>query len=342
MSVSNTTHAAGADFLAAHWTAAFEDFLRHAGDILTDSGSANAYVVTCNNVITALSAGQVVKFVVGAANTGSSTLRFKNSASLDETDNMLWEDGTKLRRGELPAGAICIAVFDGSDWRVKSVFVNRWRSLVNNLKAARIAYERLITTAETGGSAGTPNFNHYLGELEMSNSSAEDLVYAGWSSGFDENASADLGPIAGTSEPFSVAFSFRLSRSQSSYDEGFCGFRSAYDCPGSTDTAHHAGFIMDGTDLYASVGNGTSQTKSSLLSYPNGITEYSVFKVEFDGTDWKFYIDDMDTAVATLTTTKPTISSLAKVFVGIDSNNQNSRDIWVKKQVIFEAGFKTT
>lgn len=334
MSLVSAVVVAGNDALAAEPNALREDILRHAGDVLTDTGAANAYVVTCDNQITALSAGQMAKFVVANGNTGPSTLRFKNTLSLDETDSILWEDGTEMKRGEMPAGSVAITIFDGTNWRIKSVKKNAFRTSIDNLKSSEIVID--YKTSEMTKASSSANLNHYefIGESKMNTSSSDDLM----------SVSRNLTQFGGTSIvmdstgiPFSISNAWR--NGNTAYTQGFFGFRSAIDCPGATDTAHHAGFIMDGTSLYASVGSGAAQTKSADLGYSAGISEYQTYKVEYDGTDWNFYIDDMDTPVATLTTNKPTINSLTKMFLAIDSNNGASQTIYHKNIFTFTSQF---
>lgn len=116
MTVVSVTKAAGDTVTAAERNALREDILREAGDTLTDSGAANAYIVTCDNQITSLTAGQVVKMIITNLNTGASTLRFKNSLALDETDNIYLPDLSIVRAGDLPASGTALLIFDGTQW----------------------------------------------------------------------------------------------------------------------------------------------------------------------------------------------------------------------------------
>lgn len=113
MTLNSSVVAAGDTITAAERNAMRLDILRHAGDLLTDSGSANAYVVTCDDQITSLQDGQIIKFNASAANTGASTLRFKNSLALDETHTIRRIDGsTDLLYGDITAGEVVI-IYDG-------------------------------------------------------------------------------------------------------------------------------------------------------------------------------------------------------------------------------------
>jgi len=336
MAIASVTKASGDTVGASERNALREDILRHAGDILTDTGVANAYIVTCDNQITALSAGQAVKVLVANANTQvGATLRFKNSLALDNTSAIKCIDGTDPRPDEIPAGSVLTLVYTGTVWTIQSINSARFRDLVKNLKSTTYVQEKIITTGDTGGSATDYNVTHYQGEISMNNSSAEDLVYVAFESGRNEDTNAAIGPVAGATQAFSVTGSFRLDRAYANYDMGFFGYKANIDAPGATDVTHHAGFIMNGSTLYASVGNGSTQSKVAI-SFPN-INEYSVYKVEFDGTDWKFYIDDMTTPVATRTSSKPTMANLLYYLFAIDSNNGNTRAAWIKKSLIVES-----
>jgi hypothetical protein len=324
-------------FTLAEYNALREELLFLSGQTLTDSGSANAYVVTCDNLITSLDYGQIVKVKITNENTGDSTLRFKNLLSLDETDSIKWPDGTALQKGDLPAGSIAIFGFDGTNWQLLNGSPRKYRGLLKNLKSTMLTYEYILSRNDCGGSAGTPNWYEYLSEIQLSNDSAEDLIYVSKSMGRDNNSASNLGPTKASGLKYSATCAFRSV--QSTYNYGFSGFRSAIDCPGAADTAHHAGFIFEGSNVYASVADGTTQSKVAV-TVPS-LTAYSTFKVEFDGTDWKFYIDDMDTPVATRTANKPTYSQLVYWFTGIDSNNTTSRDLMIKRKVIFESEYSS-
>lgn len=114
---NSSTVSGGQAALADQYNNLRKDFLIDAGELLTDSGAANAYVVTCDVQITSLGARQVVKFIAGAANTGASTLRFTNGAALDETDAIKKQHDQALSAGDIQAGSLVILVFDGTNWQ---------------------------------------------------------------------------------------------------------------------------------------------------------------------------------------------------------------------------------
>lgn len=93
------------------------DALQHAGDTISDAGSANAYDITVDNQIITLVTGQVAKFIVGNSNTGASTLRVHN-ATIDITDSIVRPDGSTLKAGDLIANMIAVCMFDGTNWQL--------------------------------------------------------------------------------------------------------------------------------------------------------------------------------------------------------------------------------
>lgn len=119
MTINSSQVAAGDIITAAERNKIRKDILIHAGDALNDVGSANAYDVVCDDQITALEAGMIVKFIADNSNTGASTLRFRNSLSLDETDSIKRLDGGALLAGDIVPGPV-VCMFDGTDWNLLS------------------------------------------------------------------------------------------------------------------------------------------------------------------------------------------------------------------------------
>ena len=91
-----------------------KDVLVNAGDFSTDVGAVNAYDIVIDDQITTLIAGQLAKFNPGTANTGASTLRFRNTLALDLTDNVKLPDGSNPKAGDIQGSSYCM--FDGTDW----------------------------------------------------------------------------------------------------------------------------------------------------------------------------------------------------------------------------------
>lgn len=81
----------------------------------TDTGAANAYVITVNSAISALSDGMQFSFKVGTlnANTGASTLAVNGLTPVAITRN----DGTALQAADLPASAIVTVAYNAASNR---------------------------------------------------------------------------------------------------------------------------------------------------------------------------------------------------------------------------------
>jgi len=93
------------------------DDLTSAGEFLTDTGAANAYVVELDEQVTSLAAGHVVKMLATNKNNNASTLRVHN-ATIDITDNIVRRDGLGLRDGDIPDDSVSVFIFDGTNWQI--------------------------------------------------------------------------------------------------------------------------------------------------------------------------------------------------------------------------------
>jgi hypothetical protein len=102
----------------------------------SDIGSANAYQVDLSPAPAAYAAGQMVVFAAANANSGASTLTL-NSLS---AQNLVADGGSALVGGEIAAGQIVTAVYDGSQFQVISTPVT----------TASIQDSALIFAADTG------------------------------------------------------------------------------------------------------------------------------------------------------------------------------------------------
>jgi len=63
-------------------------------------------------------------------------------------------------------------------------------------------------------------------------------------------------------------------------------------------------FRIDNNILYAVTGTGAAETATDITPV-GGIPEYGVYKIELTDSNAKFYVTDMETAAATITTTLP-------------------------------------
>ncbi len=91
------------------------------GDFYTDSGVADAYVLTVvgsKKAPTAYFNGMSVRFLIGNVNTGASTV---NVATLGVKNIKLADGTTDPEPGQLPASAESTLTFDGTNFRITSV-----------------------------------------------------------------------------------------------------------------------------------------------------------------------------------------------------------------------------
>jgi len=95
-----------------------KDIAINAGDTLTDTGAANAYIVTVDSQITSLTTGQVVKLIITHTNTGNSTLEFKNGVALDTTKNIKLPDGSNPNPGDIYVGQVAVFMYDGTNFQL--------------------------------------------------------------------------------------------------------------------------------------------------------------------------------------------------------------------------------
>lgn len=80
-----------------------------------DTGTANTYAITLSPAPAALAAGQRVRFKVANANTGASTLNVNSLGA----KSLVKSGSTALGSGDLTAGQIVTAVYDGTNWQLQ-------------------------------------------------------------------------------------------------------------------------------------------------------------------------------------------------------------------------------
>lgn len=79
----------------------------------TDTGAANAYVITVSSPQTvSQAAGLRVQFIAANANTGASTLQINANAA----KNIKNANGTALTTGQIPANSIADVIYDGTQY----------------------------------------------------------------------------------------------------------------------------------------------------------------------------------------------------------------------------------
>ena len=100
-------------------------FLKANRTALTDTGAANAAVITSTPVPTAYEAGQMFRFTVGAGNTSTSTTPTINVNALGA--KTIQSGGAALAVGALVAGTTYGAVYDGTNFQLAPAgLANLW------------------------------------------------------------------------------------------------------------------------------------------------------------------------------------------------------------------------
>ena len=86
-------------------------------------------------------------------------------------------------------------------------------------------------------------------------------------------------------------------------------------------TANQAGayFRINNAQLYAVCGTGAAETATLIGAYD----QYAQYRVEVNSANIKFYVDNMSTPAATITTNRPAVDLTMKVSV-VSGNNVNS------------------
>ena len=90
--------------------------LDHLQTIYTDTGAADALVITPDPAITAYAAGQVYRVLVAASNTGAATLDVNSQGAT----TIKTPTGGALAAGDLQAGAVETLIYDGTYFRALS------------------------------------------------------------------------------------------------------------------------------------------------------------------------------------------------------------------------------
>lgn len=98
-----------------------------------DTGAANAYVVNLSPAATALTTGMQIQFLPNNSNTGASTINVNGLGVV----NLLSSTGVALNAGQVRAGNMVFAWFDGAAFRV----INEWsgRILIKKASVANAA-----------------------------------------------------------------------------------------------------------------------------------------------------------------------------------------------------------
>jgi hypothetical protein len=121
----------------------------------TGGGTADVITASASPTLTAYAAGQVFRFLSSGANTTNVTLNIDGLGAKAVTKN----GTTALAAGDIPAGALCEVVYDGTQFQLLGVVADRLKragdTLTGALNAAATATVASATTCDIG--AATSN-----------------------------------------------------------------------------------------------------------------------------------------------------------------------------------------
>jgi len=110
------------------------DYVNIHDNYAVDTGAANAYVVTLDPVPTAYTAGMTIAFKAVNANTTTATLNV-NSLGVK---TLMKKGGTGLFSGDIPAGMIVVAIYDGTNFQTDLGFVSHEANIAPHAAATNI------------------------------------------------------------------------------------------------------------------------------------------------------------------------------------------------------------
>ena len=112
MSLNSATVSAGDIATATQYNNARKDIVENAGDYVTTTGSANAYVASLDAQITAYVTGAVYRIKANFVNTGAATLNINGIGA----KTIKKEAGTTdLEYGDIASGQVCEFTYDGTN-----------------------------------------------------------------------------------------------------------------------------------------------------------------------------------------------------------------------------------
>lgn len=118
MTLNSSTTSAGAQALDSQYNNLRKDVIQRAGDYATSTGSANAYILAIDAQLSALAAGDVVKFKANFTNTGAATINV-NSIGVKSIKHNANE---AIIAGSIISGEIITLTYDGTNFLMAKQF----------------------------------------------------------------------------------------------------------------------------------------------------------------------------------------------------------------------------
>lgn len=141
MALNSSTVNVGDVATATQYNNARKDIVQYAGDYVTSTGSANAYVVAVDaQIVTAYVERTVIKFKANFTNTGSATL---NVNSLGAKTIKKYAS-TNLAAGDIQSGDVVAVIYDGTNFQLltpvsQDVLSGTTQTAGENLSAGEVA-----------------------------------------------------------------------------------------------------------------------------------------------------------------------------------------------------------
>lgn len=306
----------------------------------TSGGSSNAYTLTLTPAVTAYTAGQEFCFLSNFANTGSATLNVNGLG----TKTIKAPNNNDLISGDIPSGRIVKVVYDGTNFVIVSGVTNGYlytgsltpttndilyydgssfsNKSYQTFTGSTLGKGFMDQTATLTSTAGTGTHGEYVVVVP---------AYVTASSAGARSAASASRAIAINSGGGSNVPSFEINTYVKYVQSG----------ANSSTTGGCFGFAVNSTYTFAdSVNSGALSSYGAVFLYVDGVlktqthdgsgletntingitmTQYNAFRIVFNGTDVKFYING--NLVSTHTTR---LVKTATTQVGMGTNTASS------------------
>lgn len=324
-----------------------------------DSVGTDSYAITLTPAITAYAAGQRFIFKAGTANTGAATLNV-NAIGAKTIKKFNDQD---LEDGDIEVGSIVEVVYDGTNLQMMTPpATSLLQSNMTNTEAGTLT----AGTTSNADTLHTHNLNKILVNSLGTNVSSLNLLDTSdrtSATGFTETISGANGvigegmlhteiragdangrysyilmdPSASLTTAWGKSFflSFNAGFNRTANQVAFMGIGGP-DLASTADTTHHIGFFVSGTSIYASNGDGSTQTITDITAAAGTPTMSieNTYQIEYtSGSNIKFSVNG--TLCATHTTNLPSGSSTDfAVRFGIQALNAETKGLYVSRRVI--------
>lgn len=287
------------------------EIIKTTGVWAASSAGSDAYSITVTPVPTTYADGDRYAFTADVGNTGAASINV-NSLGVKTIKNAY---GLDLITGDIKAGQTVVIAYDNSNGYFRMVSGGQF-TLIDALQGRLyLIGSELVSTPGAGSVVQTTN----LFTLTTGAGSGDDTYVATAENEIDSSADFD--------------FLIRMKSTGATQHAAFIGIKASNTDPSVAGvlTIDHAGFIIGGTTLYSSTGDGTSQTKNSVAAT---IANWNYYRIKRVGTNIFFYLNG--TLVQTHTTNLPDDTTVDIYFhVSAGNGSDGARVMTVYKNYIF-------